>query len=201
MHSQEEPSKLTQSFNPSVHEQPPTPEQPLVPDLEQGPATAPLVHDTLVDSKEVSNLVEPPPIFEEPLLFERYKPIGSPLPGGMGKVYKVRDTTLGHIVALKTMQSRLLGQPSEVERFKREARAVAQLRHDNIITIHHFDVLLTYMEVFGFIVERILVIRDCFQRVEAVGNVKDLFHAPAAVRAGHLNVGEISALFTQKRKA
>ncbi|MBI3410082.1 MAG: serine/threonine protein kinase [Planctomycetes bacterium] len=137
MHSQqpESHSDPTQHVGATVHEHlpPPTPEQ--------GPATAPLVRETQVDSKDAPTAVQPPaPMLEEPLLFERYKPIGPPLPGGMGKVYKVRDTTLGHIVALKTMRSALLGQPTEVERFKREARAVAQLKHENIITIHHFDV-------------------------------------------------------------
>jgi len=50
--------------------------------------------------------------------------------GGMGEVWKARDTRLGRVVAIK----RLSGQHSE--RFEQEARAVAALNHPNICQIH-----------------------------------------------------------------
>jgi tRNA A-37 threonylcarbamoyl transferase component Bud32 len=56
--------------------------------------------------------------------------------GGMGVIYRARDTILERIVALKMIRTGLLAQPAEIERFYTEARAVAQLKHRNIIPIH-----------------------------------------------------------------
>src|SRR5579883_187288 len=50
--------------------------------------------------------------------------------GGMGEVYKARDTRLDRVVAVKVSQDRFS------DRFDREARAVAALNHPNICTIH-----------------------------------------------------------------
>src|SRR6202166_2314167 len=59
--------------------------------------------------------------------YEILAPIGA---GGMGEVYKARDTRLDRIVALKVSKSEFS------ERFEREARAVAALNHPNICTLH-----------------------------------------------------------------
>ena len=59
--------------------------------------------------------------------YEILAPIGE---GGMGDVYKARDTRLDRIVALKTSKTEFS------ERFEREARAVAALNHSNICTLH-----------------------------------------------------------------
>jgi eukaryotic-like serine/threonine-protein kinase len=58
--------------------------------------------------------------------------------GGMGEVYKARDTRLGRDVAIKVLPSRLAGDPQALARFEREARAVASLSHPNILAIHDF---------------------------------------------------------------
>ena len=50
--------------------------------------------------------------------------------GGMGEVYKARDTRLDRIVAVKVCAEQFN------ERFEREARAVAALNHPNICTLH-----------------------------------------------------------------
>jgi serine/threonine protein kinase len=50
--------------------------------------------------------------------------------GGMGEVYKARDTRLDRIVAIKVSQEKL------TDRFEREARAVAALNHPRICTLH-----------------------------------------------------------------
>jgi len=59
--------------------------------------------------------------------YEILAPIGA---GGMGEVYKARDTRLDRIVAIKVSRTEYS------ERFEREARAVAALNHPNICTLH-----------------------------------------------------------------
>jgi hypothetical protein len=58
--------------------------------------------------------------------------------GGMGVIYKARQIKANRLVALKTIQAGLLATPRQVERFRREAQAVADLHHPGIVTI--FDV-------------------------------------------------------------
>ncbi len=56
--------------------------------------------------------------------------------GAFGSVWKARDTELGRVVALKLPHESLLSVAGGTERFLREARAAAQLRHPNIVTVH-----------------------------------------------------------------
>jgi tRNA A-37 threonylcarbamoyl transferase component Bud32 len=56
--------------------------------------------------------------------------------GGMGSVYVAEQDPLGRIVALKILRPELVGSSEAALRFEREAHAVAQLRHDNIVTVH-----------------------------------------------------------------
>ena len=58
--------------------------------------------------------------------------------GGMGEVYKARHPTLNRTVAIKVLSAYFKDDPGFNKRFAREARAMAQLRHPNIITIHDF---------------------------------------------------------------
>ena len=58
--------------------------------------------------------------------------------GGMGEVYRARDTQLGRHVAVKVIATKATQNQTAIERFKREAKTVAQLSHPNILNIHDF---------------------------------------------------------------
>ena len=67
--------------------------------------------------------------------YEIVSPIGA---GGMGEVYRARDTRLDRTVAIKVLPKHLADTPDARQRFEREARAVSALNHPNICTL--FDV-------------------------------------------------------------
>src|SRR6202521_454380 len=56
--------------------------------------------------------------------------------GGMGEVYRARDTRLDRIVAVKVLPTHLAGRSELRERFEREARTIASLNHPHICTLH-----------------------------------------------------------------
>src|SRR5207244_2520414 len=56
--------------------------------------------------------------------------------GGMGEVYRARDTRLERSVAIKVLPGNLSSDPSQRQRLEREARAVSQLSHPHICTLH-----------------------------------------------------------------
>jgi serine/threonine protein kinase len=70
--------------------------------------------------------------------YEIVEPIGS---GGMGVVYRGRDSRLGRDVALKVMAAHVAEDPEMRRRFETEARAVAALSHPNIRSIHELAVV------------------------------------------------------------
>ena len=65
--------------------------------------------------------------------YEITRPIGS---GGMGDVYRARDTRLGRDVAVKVLPAAMAGDPDRQARFEREARVVASLSHPHICAIY-----------------------------------------------------------------
>ncbi|MGA9496639.1 MAG: protein kinase, partial [Terriglobales bacterium] len=67
--------------------------------------------------------------------YEILSPLGA---GGMGEVYRAKDTRLGRDVALKILPESFAREPDRLRRFEQEARAVAALNHPNILAV--FDI-------------------------------------------------------------
>ena len=65
--------------------------------------------------------------------YEIMSPLGA---GGMGEVYRARDTRLGRDVAVKVLPSSFSGDEQRLQRFEQEACAVGALNHPNILAIH-----------------------------------------------------------------
>jgi len=59
--------------------------------------------------------------------------------GGMGEVYRATDTRLGRDVALKVLPAEMASRPDRLERFRREAKALAALDHPGIVTVHSVE--------------------------------------------------------------
>lgn len=65
--------------------------------------------------------------------YEIASPLGA---GGMGEVYRARDTRLDRSVAIKILPAHLADRAEAIERFEREARAISSLNHPNICQLH-----------------------------------------------------------------
>lgn len=68
--------------------------------------------------------------------YEIVAPLGA---GGMGEVYRARDTRLGREVAVKVLAEGFASERERLDRFAREARAASGLNHPNILTVHDFE--------------------------------------------------------------
>ena len=65
--------------------------------------------------------------------YEIKAPLGA---GGMGEVYRARDTRLERTVAIKILPAHLSSDPVRKQRFEREAKTISSLNHPNICTLH-----------------------------------------------------------------
>src|SRR5579859_7284141 len=65
--------------------------------------------------------------------YEIESPLGA---GGMGEVYRARDTRLDRIVAIKVLNAQLVGSAELRARFEREAKIISQLQHPHICVLH-----------------------------------------------------------------
>src|SRR5271169_2463610 len=70
--------------------------------------------------------------------YEILVPLGA---GGMGEVYRARDTRLGREVAIKVLPETLARDADRLRRFEQEARTIAALNHPNILGIHDIGTL------------------------------------------------------------
>src|SRR5206468_522190 len=68
--------------------------------------------------------------------YEILSPLGA---GGMGEVYRAKDTKLGREVAIKVLPESVSADPERLARFEREARALASLNHPNIVTVYSVE--------------------------------------------------------------
>src|SRR5215813_10329630 len=82
--------------------------------------------------------------------YEIQAPAGS---GGMGEVYKARDTRLGRTVAIKVLASQVAADPESRQRLELEARSISKLSHPHICTLydigHHdgnYFLVMEYLE-------------------------------------------------------
>jgi eukaryotic-like serine/threonine-protein kinase len=77
-------------------------------------------------------------------VYEILSPIGA---GGMGEVYRARDTQLDRDVAIKVLPEALAQDPERLARFKREAKLLASLNHPHIAQIYSVEERALIMEL------------------------------------------------------
>lgn len=93
--------------------------------------------------------------------------------GGMGAVFRARDTRLGRQVALKILSPHQSRDPAAVQRFRNEARAAAQLDHDNIARAFYFGEdrglhFIAFEYVTGTNVRDLIAVQGPFEPADAV---------------------------------
>src|SRR5580704_17521077 len=69
--------------------------------------------------------------------YEILAPVGE---GGMGEVYRARDTRLNRFVAVKVLPEAMASDAERMRRFEQEARTVAALNHPNILAVYDVGV-------------------------------------------------------------
>jgi Tol biopolymer transport system component len=85
------------------------------------------------DGADVASALQPDTVFGSYRIIHK---IGS---GGMGEVYRARDTRLGRDVALKVLPRNVAGDPDRIARLAREAQLLAALNHPHIATIYQVE--------------------------------------------------------------
>jgi predicted ATPase/serine/threonine protein kinase len=122
------------------------------------------------------------------ILGGRYRVDGLVGRGSMSVVFRATQLSLGRQVAIKLLRPDRISDPHAIERFRREALAVARLAHPNIVTIHHFD---TEAEYGTYLVMELLegeTLRDVIEKEGALSPetaVRLIRDVGSAVHAAH----------------
>lgn len=107
--------------------------QGVIPPVEENP----ILHDTISMKDPPTQLPHPGSTVRYIGEYEILNELGV---GGMGVVYKARQSKLRRIVALKMIRSGELANPQDVQRFQAEAKAVSRLLHPGIVAIHEVGI-------------------------------------------------------------
>src|SRR5438093_4684593 len=113
--------------------------------------------------------------------YEIVAPLGA---GGMGEVYRAKDTRLGREVALKVLPEAFARDADRLARFEREARTVVALNHPNILELYSVE----EDQGVRFLTVELVEIQSLNQFVSAAGlaysRMQDVGIAPSAALAG-----------------
>ena len=99
--------------------------------------------------------------------YEILSPLGA---GGMGEVYRARDTRLNREVAIKALSADFANDADRLRRFEQEALATSALNHPNILTIYEFGSVSTEAGATHFLASEFIdgeTLRDRLQRATA----------------------------------
>ena len=120
--------------------------------LDRFPEGSQAINDALDDGPERAGVFEPPTVGRLAELFPTLVIIELIGAGGMGAVYKARQTGLDRLVALKILPEEFDHDVKFTLRFTREARTLAKLSHPNIVSVYEFgNVEGTYYFLMEFV--------------------------------------------------
>jgi predicted Ser/Thr protein kinase len=141
----------------------------------------------MVDVTDAGGRVETRP----GLLSNRYELLSVLASGGMGQVWRARDTLLNRPVAVKVLRSEFTGDPSFVARFRAEAQHAALLQHPNIAAVYDYGELEEHGEQSAYLVMELvegeslasLLARE--RRLDVARSLSILRQTSAALAAAH----------------
>ncbi|MCS6834671.1 MAG: protein kinase [Anaerolineae bacterium] len=106
---------------------------------------------------------------QDNILNQRYELLAQLGAGGMSVIYKAQDLMLGREVAVKTLRTNWLNDMNFVQRFQDEARAIARLKHPNIVTVYDVGSQMTPKGPIYYIVMELINGRDLKKIIKEVG--------------------------------